>query len=199
MEKKLYRDETRKKIGGVCAGLADYFDMDVAIIRALFVLTFVFMGTGFMAYLVLWVVIPARRGYFNPANPGVDYRVNPEANFNPFSGGEPAGQGKPFNYVAPKKQSSSSAGIVFGMILIFMGGAFLLHELDLFRFWHVAKAWPAILVVGGLAMIVSGQKKQPWEKEGWQHANEAGTQPADSAPAAEEKKDDNFTDTPTTI
>jgi phage shock protein C len=77
----------------------------------------------------------------------------------------------------------------------------LLHELGLFRFWHVAKAWPVILVVGGLAMIVSGQKKQPWEKEGWQNTTaepEAGNA-TEQRLSTEEKKDDNFNNTPPTV
>jgi len=82
MEKKLYRDERRKVIGGVCAGLADYFDIDIAIIRALFLLTFIFMGTGFMVYIVLWIVLPKKD--YNYFNPGVDYRVPPQDPFNPF-------------------------------------------------------------------------------------------------------------------
>lgn len=197
MEKKLYRDEYRKKIGGVCAGLAEYFDMDVAIIRALFVLTFIFMGTGFMAYIVLWIVIPNKGvGYFNP---NVDYRVPPQQPFTPFDANRPASPGAPFEPVFPKK-TSTPAGIIFGCILIFFGAVFLFHELGIFRFWHVARLWPAILVVGGLAMIASGQKRQPWEKEGWQNTTaepEANTteQPLNT----EEKKDDNFNNTPPII
>jgi phage shock protein C len=82
MEKKLYRDEYRKKIGGVCAGLAEYFDIDIAIVRALFVITFFYGGSSFLAYFVLWIVVPAKSAaYFNPT---VDYSVTAEANFNPF-------------------------------------------------------------------------------------------------------------------
>ena len=82
MEKKLYRDEYRKKIGGVCAGLAEYFDIDVAVIRAMFLLTFIFMGTGLMAYVVLWIVLPKKGpAYFNS---GVDYRMNPQQPYSPF-------------------------------------------------------------------------------------------------------------------
>jgi phage shock protein PspC (stress-responsive transcriptional regulator) len=162
MEKKLYRDERRKVIGGVCAGLADYFDIDISIIRALFLLTFIFMGTGFMVYIVLWIVLPKKD--YNYFNPGVDYRVPPQEPFNPF--GNPPQPGDPF--INPPKKGVSNAGLVFGVILIFIGGAFLLHEVHLFRFWHMGKLWPVILVVAGLAIMVSGEKKKPWEKDKWQ-------------------------------
>jgi phage shock protein PspC (stress-responsive transcriptional regulator) len=197
MEKKLYRDEYRKKIGGVCAGLAEYFDIDVAIVRALFVITFFAGGSSFLAYFVLWIVVPTKSAaYFNPT---VDYRVPPQQPFNPFEDKGTVNQGQPFVPLTPKK-TSTPAGIIFGCILIFFGAVFLFHELGIFRFWHVARLWPVILVVGGLAMIVSGQKKQPWEKEGWQNtAAEPEVNATEQPLSTEEKKDDNFNNTPPTV
>ena len=58
MQKKLYRSRRDVILGGVCSGLADYFGIDTAIIRVLFVLFAVAGGPGFLVYLVLWVVIP---------------------------------------------------------------------------------------------------------------------------------------------
>ena len=55
---KLMRSSVDKKIGGVCAGLADYFDMDVTLVRVIWVLAFFFAGTGGLLYLILWVVLP---------------------------------------------------------------------------------------------------------------------------------------------
>ena len=44
---------------GVCAGLADYFDIDVTIVRLIFVFGFFFTCAGFgLAYLILWLVVP---------------------------------------------------------------------------------------------------------------------------------------------
>jgi len=60
-EKKLYRSEQRKVFGGVCGGLAEYFGWDVTILRVLWVVATIFMlGTGLIAYLVLWLVMPLR-------------------------------------------------------------------------------------------------------------------------------------------
>jgi phage shock protein C len=160
MEKKLYRDEHRKTIGGVCAGLADYFDIDIAIVRALFLLTFIFMGTGLMVYIVLWIVLP-KKGY-NAFNPGVDYRVPPQDPFNPFSGAPQADNA--FGY-QPTKKGASRAGLIIGVVLIFIGASFLLHELRLFQYWHFGKLWPAVLVIAGCALMASGKKQKPWEQE----------------------------------
>jgi phage shock protein C len=56
--KKLMRSSRDKKIGGVCAGLADYFDLDPTIVRVVWLLAIFFAGTGFLVYVVLWVVLP---------------------------------------------------------------------------------------------------------------------------------------------
>lgn len=58
MEKKLYRDEQHKSIGGVCAGLAEYFNVDVSIVRLVFVLALVLKGVGLIPYIILWIVLP---------------------------------------------------------------------------------------------------------------------------------------------
>lgn len=56
--KKLQRSRRDKKIGGVCAGLADYFDLDPTIVRVIWFLAVFFAGTGFLVYMVLWIVLP---------------------------------------------------------------------------------------------------------------------------------------------
>lgn len=55
--RKLFRDQERKVIGGVSGGLAAYFGFDIIVIRILFVVTG-FFGFGLIAYVVLWVVLP---------------------------------------------------------------------------------------------------------------------------------------------
>ncbi len=79
MNKKLYRDEYHKVLGGVCSGLAEYFEMDVTVVRLLFAFTFFIMGVGFIPYIILWIVLP-KKGYLynNYNNPTVDYTVPPQ-------------------------------------------------------------------------------------------------------------------------
>src|ERR1700733_15785191 len=76
MDKKLYRDEYHKVLGGVCSGLAEYFEMDVTVVRLLFAFTFFIMGVGFIPYIILWIVLPKKGYVYN--NPTVDYRVPPQ-------------------------------------------------------------------------------------------------------------------------
>ena len=56
--KKFYRDNDNKVLGGVCSGLAAYFGVDITVIRLLFVLGVFLFGTGFLAYIILWIVAP---------------------------------------------------------------------------------------------------------------------------------------------
>lgn len=60
-EKKLYRSRTDKKIFGVCGGLADYFDVDVTVIRILFLIALLCVGGGLIAYLICALVMPEQR------------------------------------------------------------------------------------------------------------------------------------------
>ena len=47
-----------RKIAGVCAAFAEYFDLDVTIIRVVWLLVLFCAGTGLLAYIVAWIVIP---------------------------------------------------------------------------------------------------------------------------------------------
>ncbi len=58
---RLLRDPYDKVIGGVCSGLAHYFDVDPVIIRLVMVVLFLSAGIGFLAYIIAWMVIPAAR------------------------------------------------------------------------------------------------------------------------------------------
>lgn len=57
-DKQLFRDTERKKIAGVCSGLAYYFGIDVVLVRIIFLLLFFGTGFGFILYLILWIIVP---------------------------------------------------------------------------------------------------------------------------------------------
>lgn len=56
--RKLFRDVDTGKVGGVAAGLAAYFRTDVVLVRVLFLISLFLGGSGFIVYLILWVVVP---------------------------------------------------------------------------------------------------------------------------------------------
>lgn len=56
--KRIYRDPENRLIGGVCSGIAEYFNIDPVIVRILFVIAFFAWGSGVLLYLVLWFIVP---------------------------------------------------------------------------------------------------------------------------------------------
>ena len=56
--KRLFRRSSSGRLGGVCAGLAEYFDMDVTLVRVLWLLVVLCGGTGILLYVILWLVLP---------------------------------------------------------------------------------------------------------------------------------------------
>ncbi len=213
MDKKLYRDEYHKKIAGVCAGLAEYFNIDVAIVRVVFVLALIFHGGGFLIYVIFWIVLPKKPLYIDPT---VDYRVppppgSPQADAsgsfgpNPYPGNPygstfgtgPGSSGGPFQgqpFPVQPRNSTSLVAIVFGVVLIIVGGSILLDDFDILPDWNIERLWPIILIVVGCALMISGERKKPWENPDWHKANANTTdnKPADeAAPDADQRDRDN--------
>lgn len=60
MEKRLYRSVEDRKIAGVCAGLAEYFGVDATLIRLAAVFCVIFAGTGIVAYIIAWIIMPEK-------------------------------------------------------------------------------------------------------------------------------------------
>ena len=58
MKKKLYKIEDEKKLCGVCGGIAEYFDIDVTLVRLGWVLLTVFAGSGIFAYFIAAIIMP---------------------------------------------------------------------------------------------------------------------------------------------
>lgn len=69
--RKLYRPRGDRMLGGVCAGLARYANLDPTVMRVIFVLVSLALGGlgGLIAYVVLWLVIPEEPGAVPPAPP----------------------------------------------------------------------------------------------------------------------------------
>lgn len=55
---KIVRPREGRKIAGVCAAFARFFGLDVSIIRIVWLLAVLLAGTGVLAYLICWLVIP---------------------------------------------------------------------------------------------------------------------------------------------
>ena len=56
--RKLYRSRTNKQVAGVCGGLAEYFNVDVTLMRVLFVLLGILGAAGIVLYIAMWIFVP---------------------------------------------------------------------------------------------------------------------------------------------
>ena len=60
-DKRLYRSDTNKVVAGVCGGLGEYFGIDPTLVRVILVVAMFAFGTGLLAYIIAWLVMPSRR------------------------------------------------------------------------------------------------------------------------------------------
>ncbi|MBK7630073.1 MAG: PspC domain-containing protein [Ignavibacteriales bacterium] len=151
MYKKLYRSVTDKMLGGVCGGLAEYFSIDPVIVRLIFVLAVIFGGSGIIAYIILWIIIPQKPYIITPfnneyakqdSNPGSEEKKSENTEFN-------------MNIMNEKPQNNRS--IYAGAFLIFLGGIFLLD--NFVPHFHFGDFWPLVLIGLGIAIILNSRNK----------------------------------------
>ena len=175
MEKKVQRNEQEKTIAGVCAGLADYFDIDVTWVRIAFILALL-TGAGLLAYIILWIAIPLKPytpdyGQFN-----ADYKVYENKTYT----GSPVQDAEFAGVPYPKKPKSGSSGVVIGLIFVAFGAFFLLDEFNFVPDWfEFQKLWPLILIIPGIIMITKANKKS-WKEE-WKEKQMADQEAQDTA------------------
>jgi phage shock protein C len=66
--KRLYRPTAGRMLGGVCAGLADHFDVDPTVVRLVWIaVTLLSLGTGILVYIIAWIIIPEEPEAGQPA------------------------------------------------------------------------------------------------------------------------------------
>lgn len=122
---KLTRSTTDKVVGGVAGGLGRYFGIDPVWFRLGFVVFTLAGGSGILAYLIAWVVIPE-------------------------------GDGSEVDPAHPARPLGPQGSIIAGIVLVGIGLVLLLNQ---FVPWFDKLMWPMAVVVGGLALIVIGMRR----------------------------------------
>jgi phage shock protein PspC (stress-responsive transcriptional regulator) len=150
MYKKLYRSVTDKMLGGVCGGLAEYFSIDPVLIRLIFVLAVIFGGSGILAYIILWIVIPQKPYIITPFN------SNPPAGDSSTAEEEKKSEtpNSNMNFVN-LNTNQSNRSIYAGAFLILLGGIFLLD--NFIPHFNFGDFWPLILIGLGFAIILNAR------------------------------------------
>lgn len=130
--KRLERDLHNKVVGGVCSGLGNYFDMDPAFWRVLFFFLFLLGCSGLLIYVILWIVMPAGKG-----QPQVEGITDASAN-------------------SELRQRNSHLAV--GLTLIGLGALSLMARYIPQISWRTA--WPVILIVLGIVLIIPFNNKK---------------------------------------
>lgn len=136
--KRLQRDTQNRVLGGVCSGLANYFDIDAALVRVLFVFALLAFSAGFWLYLILWVVMPAAK---MTETQGFAEIIDEQET------------------TVAKEKTANRSSVTAGLILIIAGGCFLLGNLVPQFTWRTF--WPIVLIILGLVLIVPRKNQQP--------------------------------------
>jgi phage shock protein PspC (stress-responsive transcriptional regulator) len=157
--KKFYRSRTEKVFAGVCGGLAEYFDLDVILVRLLFLVLIVFAGGGLFAYIILWIITPEKPIDYSQFQNPPTMENNPSPHEEP-KGSQEKSKNDPFRY--PPRHHKDRGNLIGGLVLITLGALFLADEF----IPHVSFSdlWPIILVVIGIGLLInsfSGRKNNP--------------------------------------
>lgn len=139
MSKQLYRSQDNKVIGGVCGGLADYFDVDPVIVRLLCVLLFFMKAVGVIAYIVCMIIIPeAPYGYYNKKDTAYEGDYTSE-----------------YTYDNNNTRNNDKNKLILGIGLIAFGAFVFARR---FFYWlDFTNFGGIILVLAGLYIIVNGR------------------------------------------
>ncbi len=137
---RAYRSKQHKVVGGVCAGLAEYFDIDPVLLRIGFAVAFFVYGTGFLLYIILMFALPDKEEVLG-------YSPVPESDNSSF---DTMNSG----YVGKDKSKRNLMG---GIILIVVGLIFLAE--NFIPNVNFGDLWPLLLVAIGALTIWNSMQK----------------------------------------
>jgi phage shock protein C len=146
--KRLYRSRTDRMVAGVCGGLAQYFDIDVTLVRLVFLLLLVFGGGGFLIYIVLAIVVPEEGSTSGTPQEVLQNNVQDLADR-----AKELGQGFGSGSTAAGNRQGA---LLVGGVLIAVGILFLVQNLLRINF---SQFWPLLLIVIGIALLVPQFRK----------------------------------------
>lgn len=141
MPDRLYRSRHDRMLFGVAGGMARSFNVDPAVVRLVWVLLVLAVGAGVLLYIAAAIVIPEEpTGAFNPSNGGSGAASGSAPDRPAWS----AGAGSTI-------RDNGGGAIVLGLILVVVGGWFLL---DRFIDIDGRLFWPAAILVVGLVLVL---------------------------------------------
>jgi len=150
MNKKLYRSRKEKMLGGVAGGLGEYFEIDPTLVRIIFVVSLFLGGTGVLAYIILWIVVPEEPWVFYMGN---EKKENEEKKETPPSSSENYFESEYQRTVNERRQKRST---VIGVILVIIGLLFLAN--NFIPRIHFSDFFPLILIGIGIGLLINSKR-----------------------------------------
>ncbi|HHY28149.1 MAG TPA: PspC domain-containing protein [Desulfitobacterium dehalogenans] len=161
MTHRLYRSSKEKMIGGVCGGMAEYFDVDVTLVRLVALVTLFMGGAGILLYIAALLIIPSDQrdpsisfgGQGEHVQDIVDEVVqNVKDTAREFGVDSFAGSTSYSSSAYSSDTRRSQRGRTAGLILIILGVFFLANQW--LPVWDtISKMWPLVLIIIGAALI----------------------------------------------
>jgi phage shock protein C len=156
----LYRSETDKIIGGVCGGLAAYWGFDPLILRILFVVLAMMDGIGVVAYILLWIFVPAESATNVARGETVRQNVQ-EIEQRAHELGHEASQAIGHGWHDWDATDKSGKRIVaVGALLVAVGLLVLLRNFGLLWWFNLGKLWPLLLIALGAVVLLNNLKER---------------------------------------
>ncbi|MFZ2025767.1 MAG: PspC domain-containing protein [Microgenomates group bacterium] len=149
-EKRLVRTSKNKMLGGVAAGIGNYFDLDPNIIRFLFIVLTVFGGSGVLMYLLLWLLLPSDTSETSGGRDTMRENIGQMKETVQGFAEDIKKEVTPETTEAEKKPKSQG---YLGVVLVVLGVGFLLINLGLLDMYVVRRFWPVLLVFLGVSLL----------------------------------------------
>jgi len=176
--RRLYRSERERMFGGVAGGLADYFDLDPALVRVAWAVLIIASGGLFLLiYIVMWFVVPeAPPGYSS----GAPWSSSSSPANGSASGPAPASESatgasaptasapmgpQPSSIAGDwaarraerRRRRSGEGGVLVGAVLVLIGIWYLAR--DYIPVLRIAELWPVALILIGLVLLAGAWRR----------------------------------------
>ena len=145
MQGKLYRSRTNRSLGGVCAGLSRYLNVDVSWVRIVFMLLAVTNGVGLWLYLALWLALPLE----GAEEAGLEDNIRASA---AEMRGRLGGLGRQAERTIG--EANPQTALLVGAGLVLLGALMLLRRFGWFHWLNLGYLWPLLLVALGVWLLV---------------------------------------------
>ncbi len=183
MEKRFYKSKTDKKLAGVCAGVAEYFEVDPTLVRLIWVVFTFAGGAGILAYIIAAIIMPEAPTGSQPVkrkkksenqphpmndngeesiteieeDPDHDYENGYDDEYDDEYVEDPT-EDEFYEVEKVDKKKDDKNSMVLGVALIFIGLMFFSRNFFKWFWIDFSYLWPILLILLGVVLVVNKRK-----------------------------------------